>query len=177
MRVVVIGAGIIGVTSAYYLRQAGFDVTVFERNSGVAQETSYGNAGVIAPAYIGPWAQPGMPRKILAYLFKPHAPVLFRPTLDRSLWRWLQRWYSECKLERFVRNKARMQRIAYYSRDQLHALRDRLDIDYEQSNGYLQLFRTQREFDRCAPARKMLADAGVPHRLLSPPECRTLEPA
>jgi len=177
MRVVVIGAGIIGVTSAYYLRQAGFDVTVFERNSGVAQETSYGNAGVIAPAYIGPWAQPGMPRKILAYLFKPHAPVLFRPTLDRSLWRWLRRWYGECNLERFVRNKARMQRIAYYSRDQLRALRERLDLQYEQTAGYLQLFRTQRELERCAPARALLADAGVPHRLLGPEECRALEPA
>ncbi|HUL68567.1 MAG TPA: D-amino acid dehydrogenase [Burkholderiaceae bacterium] len=177
MRVVVIGAGIIGVTSAYYLRQAGFDVTVFERNSGVAQETSYGNAGVIAPAYIGPWAQPGMPGKILAYLFKPHAPVLFRPTLDRSLWRWLRRWYDECALERFVRNKARMQRIAYYSRDQLRALRARLDLEYEQTAGYLQLFRTQRELDRCAPARKLLADAGVPHRMLAAEECRALEPA
>jgi D-amino-acid dehydrogenase len=177
MRVVVIGAGIVGVTSAYYLRQAGFDVTVYERNSGVAQETSYGNAGVIAPAYIGPWAQPGMPRKILAYLFRPHAPVLFRPAFDRALWRWLARWYAECKLERFVRNKARMQRVAYYSRDQLRALRGRLELEYEQTDGYLQLFRTQRELDRCAPAREMLAKAGVAHRLLTPAECRSLEPA
>jgi D-amino-acid dehydrogenase len=177
MRVVVIGAGIIGVTSAYYLRQAGLDVTVFERNSGVAQETSYGNAGVIAPAYTGPWAQPGMPRKVLAYLFKPHAPVVFRPALDRTLWRWLRRWYAECSLERFVRNKARIQRIAYYSRDQLHALRDRLELQYEQTSGYLQLFRSQRELDRCAPARALLAEAGIPHRLLTPEECRALEPA
>jgi D-amino-acid dehydrogenase len=177
MHVVVIGAGIIGVTSAYYLRQAGFDVTVVERNSGVAQETSYGNAGVIAPAYVGPWAQPGMPRKVLAYLFRPHAPIVFRPTFDRALWRWLLRWYAECALERFVRNKARMQRIAYYSREQLRALRDRLAIDYEQTSGYLQLFRTQRELDRCAPAHQMLVEAGVPHRLLTRDECRALEPA
>src|SRR5262249_19653048 len=143
MRVVVIGAGIIGVTSAYYLRQAGFEVTVFERNSGVAQETSYGNAGVIAPAYIGPWAQPGMPRKTVSYLFQAHAPVIFRPALDRALWRWLRRWYAECALERFKRNKARMQRVAYYSRDQLRVLRDKLVLQYEQTAGYLQLFRTQ----------------------------------
>jgi len=177
MRVVVIGAGIIGVTSAYYLRQAGFEVTVFERNSGVAQETSYGNAGVIAPAYIGPWAQPGMPRKILAYLFRPHAPVVFRPAFDRTLWRWLWRWYTECALERFVRNKARMQRVAYYSRDQLRALRTRLELQYEQTAGYLQLFRSQQELARCAPARALLAEAGVPHRLLTPEQCRALEPA
>ncbi|HTT12627.1 MAG TPA: D-amino acid dehydrogenase [Burkholderiaceae bacterium] len=177
MRVVVIGAGIVGVTSAYYLRQAGFDVTVFERNSGVAQETSYGNAGVIAPAYTGPWAQPGMPRKVLAYLFNPHAPVVFRPTFDRTLWRWLRRWYAECSLERFARNKARIQRIAYYSRDQLRALRTRLELQYEQTAGYLQLFRTQHELDRCAPARALLAEKGIPHRLLAPAECRALEPA
>jgi D-amino-acid dehydrogenase len=177
MRVVVIGAGIIGVTSAYYLRQAGFDVTVFERNSGVAQETSYGNAGVVAPAYTGPWAQPGMPHKVLAYLFEPHAPVVFRPTFDRTLWRWLRRWYAECTLERFVRNKARIQRIAYYSRDQLRSLRKRLDLQYEQTAGYLQLFRSQKELDRCAPARALLADAGVAHRLLAPAQCRELEPA
>jgi D-amino-acid dehydrogenase len=177
MRVVVIGAGVVGVTTAYYLRQAGFDVTVLERNSGVAQETSYGNAGVIAPAYIGPWAQPGMPRKILAYLFKPHAPVVFRPTLDRALWRWLLRWYTECALQRFVRNKERMQRVAYYSREQLRSLRRRLALDYEQTQGYLQLFRTRRELERCAPARALLAEAGVRHHLLAPEECRALEPA
>jgi D-amino-acid dehydrogenase len=177
MHVVVIGAGIIGVTSAYYLRQAGFDVTVVERNSGVAQETSYGNAGVIAPAYVGPWAQPGMPRKVLSYLFRPHAPVVFRPAFDRALWRWLRRWYAECELERFVRNKARMQRLAYYSRDQLRSLRARLALQYEQTSGYLQLFRSEREWTRCEPARRLLADAGVLHRLLNPAECRALEPA
>jgi len=177
MHVVVIGAGIIGVTSAYYLRQAGLEVTVVERNSGVAQETSYGNAGVIAPAYIGPWAQPGMPRKIVSYLFKPHAPVVFRPTLDLALWGWLRRWYSECTLERFMRNKARMQRIAYYSRDQLRSLRAKLELEYEQTAGYLQLYRTQRELERCAPARKMLAEAGVPHQLLTAQECRAIEHA
>jgi D-amino-acid dehydrogenase len=177
MHVVVIGAGIIGVTSAYYLRQAGLDVTVVERNSGVAQEASYGNAGVIAPAYVGPWAQPGMPRKVLANLLRPHAPIVFRPTLDRALWRWLLRWYRECALERFVRNKARMQRVAYYSREQLRMLRERLSLDYEQTAGYLQLFRSLQEFERCAPARQILADAGVPHRVLSAEECRALEPA
>ncbi len=177
MHVVVIGAGVVGVTSAYYLRQAGFDVTVVERNSGAAQEASYGNAGVIAPAYVGPWAQPGMPKKVLSHLLRSHAPIVFRPTFDRALWRWLLRWYRECALERFMRNKARMQRIAYYSRVQLRTLRGRLGLDYEQTPGYVQLFRSQEEFDRCAPARTVLADAGVPHRVLSPDECRALEPA
>jgi len=118
-----------------------------------------------------------MPKKVLAHLLRPHAPIVFRPALDRALWRWLLRWYGECALDRFVRNKARMQRVAYYSRDQLRTLRGRLGLEYEQTPGYLQLFRTQQEFDRCAPARNMLAEAGVPHRVLSADECRALEPA
>ncbi len=177
MHVAVVGAGIIGVTSAYYLRQQGFEVTVIERNPGVAQETSFANAGVIAPGYIAPWAQPGMPAKVLHYLFKSDAPVVFRPRLDLAQWRWLARWLSECRLERFRRNKARMQRLAFYSRDCLHALRQRHGIEYEQTQGYLQLFRSEREVERNAPARALLKEAGVLHVLLSGADCRRLEPS
>ena len=177
MHVAVIGAGIIGVTSAYYLRQQGFEVTVIERNPGVAQETSFANAGVIAPGYIAPWAQPGMPAKLLQYLFKGDAPVVFRPRFDLAQWRWLARWLSECRLERFRRNKARMQRLAFYSRDCLHALRQRHGVEYEQTQGYLQLFRTEREVERSAPARALLKEAGVLHVLLSGADCRRLEPS
>lgn len=177
MRVVVVGAGVVGVTSAYYLRQRGFDVTVVERHPGVARETSFANAGVLAPAYVSPWSQPGMPRKVLSYLFKREAPVIFRPRLQRDLWAWLWRWFRECRVERYRTNRARLQRLAYFSRDCLHALRDRHAIDYEQATGYLQLFRTDAEFERSAPARQMLKEAGVTHRLLDAAACRALEPA
>lgn len=177
MHVIVIGAGVVGVTTAYYLRHRGFDVTVVERNAGVAQETSFANAGVLAPAYVAPWAQPGMPAKVLSYLFKREAPIVFRLRLQRDQWRWLWRWYRECRIERFRINRARMQRLAYYSRDCLHTLRARHAIDYEQERGYLQLFRTQAELDRTGPARQMLAESGVPHRLLTADECREQEPA
>ncbi len=177
MHVAVIGAGIIGVTSAYYLRQQGLEVTVVERNSGVAQETSFANAGVIAPGYIAPWAQPGMPSKVLVNLFARESAVVLRPRFDLAQWRWLARFLSECRLERFRRNKARMQRLAFYSRDCLHALRQRHGIDYEQAQGYLQLYRTQAELERTAPARALLKEAGVPHVLLSAEQCRRVEPA
>ncbi len=124
MHVVVIGAGIIGVTTAYFLRRDGHDVTVIERRSGVAQETSFANAGVMAPSYVAPWSQPGMPAKVLAYLFKAEAPIVFRPSLDPALWSWIARWLGECRLERFTRNKARMQRLAFYSQSELRALRE-----------------------------------------------------
>jgi D-amino-acid dehydrogenase len=177
MHVAVIGAGIIGVTSAYYLRQQGFEVTVVERNPGVAQEASFANAGVIAPGYSAPWAQPGMPAKLLHYLFKSEAPLVFRPRLDVAQWRWLARWLAECRIERFRRNKARMQRLAFYSRDCLHALGQRHGIDYEQTQGYLQLFRTEAEVERSAPARALLKEAGVLHVLLGAADCRRIEPA
>ncbi|MBA3254390.1 MAG: D-amino acid dehydrogenase [Burkholderiaceae bacterium] len=177
MHIVVIGAGIIGVTTAYFLRRDGHDVTVVERRSGVAQETSFANAGVMAPSYVAPWSQPGMPSKVLAYLFRPEAPIVFRPSLDPALWRWIVRWLGECRPERFTRNKARMQRLAFYSQAELRALRALHQLEYEQSTGYLQLFRTHAEVERSAVTRKVLTELGVVHRLLGTEEAHALEPA
>ncbi|SOZ16160.1 D-amino acid dehydrogenase subunit [Cupriavidus taiwanensis] len=176
MHVIVIGAGAIGVSSAWYLRQAGFDVTVLERRGAPAQEASFGNAGVIAPGYVTPWAAPGMPAKILRTLFAREAPVLFRPAADPAMWRWIARWLGECRLERYRANKLRMQRLAFYSRACLHRLRSELEIDYEQSQGYLQLFRTTRDLDLAAPAVALLRENNVPHQLVSARECRRIEP-
>jgi D-amino-acid dehydrogenase len=177
MHVIVVGAGIIGVCTAYYLRRAGMDVTVLERRPGVAQETSFANAGVMAPSYVGPWAQPGMPRKVAKYLFRPEAPIVFRPSANLSLWRWIRRWLAECDIERYRRNKERMQRLAFYSQAQLRDLRTRHGIDYEQATGYLQLFRTAQEVDHSETTRRMLVELGVAHRLLSGDEARAVEPS
>src|SRR5580698_4885086 len=123
MKTIVLGGGVIGVATAFYLCQQGCEVTVIEREPDVALSTSFANAGVIAPGYMAPWAAPGMPAKILKYLFKPASPLIFRPTLDAAQWRWIGRWLRECQLARFRVNKRRMQRIAYYSRACLHELR------------------------------------------------------
>ncbi len=175
--VAVIGAGIVGTCTAWYLNQHGFEVTVFERRDAVARETSWGNAGVVAPAYVTPWAAPGMPRKVLSYLFAGEAPVLFRPVASAALARWLAAWLGQCTLERYRLNKSRMQRLAFYSRDQLHALRATLHIDDGVRQGYLQLMRSQRDLAMAAPAIAMLQEAGVPHRLLDAAACRQIEPA
>ncbi len=177
MHVIVVGAGIIGVCTGYFLRRAGMDVTVIERRPGVAQETSFANAGVMAPSYVSPWAQPGMPAKVAAYLFRAEAPVVFRPSADPALWNWIRRWLAECDVNRFMRNKARMQRLAFYSQAQLRALRDQHAIDYEQATGYLQLFRTTHDVERSATTRTMLSELGVSHRLLNAEETRAVEPA
>jgi D-amino-acid dehydrogenase len=176
-RVAVVGAGIVGTCTAWYLRERGLDVTVFERRDGVALETSWGNAGVIAPGYVTPWAAPGMPRKVLSYLFAAEAPVLFRPVASPALWRWIAQWLGECELSRYRINKSRMQRLAFYSRDELHALRARLGIDDGMRRGYLQLLRGERDLAMLGPARALLEENGVPHELLDAAACRALEPA
>ncbi|RPH44943.1 MAG: FAD-dependent oxidoreductase [Burkholderiales bacterium] len=176
-RVAVIGAGIVGTCTAWYLRERGFEVDVLERRDGVARETSWGNAGVIAPGYVTPWAAPGMPRKVLSYLFAAEAPVLFRPVPSIALARWIGRWLGECELARYRVNKARMQRLAFHSRDALHGLRARLGIDDGRRQGYLQLLRSERDLAMTGPARALLEENGVPHRLLDADETRALEPA
>jgi D-amino-acid dehydrogenase len=176
-RVAVIGAGIVGTCTAWYLRERGLEVTVFERRGGVARETSWGNAGVVAPGYVTPWAAPGMPRKVLSYLFAAEAPVLFRPVASPALWRWIARWLRECELSRYRVNKSRMQRLAFYSRDALHALRAELAIDDGVCPGYLQLLRGERDLAMLGPARALLEENGVPHEVLDAAACRALEPA
>ncbi len=177
MHVVVVGAGIIGVTTAYSLRRAGFEVTVIERRSGVTQETSFANGGFVAPAYASPWAAPGMVRRVLAHLFSSRSPLVYRPRLDLAQWRFVTRWLGECRRDRWALNRQRMQRLAFYSRDELQQIRTRHALEYEQTTGVLQLFRNEREISGSDGARSLLAEAGVPFALLSPEACRTVEAA
>lgn len=176
MKTLVLGGGVIGVATAFYLRAHGCDVTVIECEPDVALATSYGNAGVIAPGYVTPWAAPGMPAKILKYLFKPASPLIFRPSFDPAQWRWIARWLRECDLERFRVNKQRMQRVAYYSRSCLHAFRAQHPFDYARSQGYLQLFRSEYDIELAQPGLAVLRDAGIVHREVNGDECTQIEP-
>jgi D-amino-acid dehydrogenase len=177
MQVAVIGAGVIGVCTAYFLAEAGHEVVVIERHGNVAEQASFGNAGIIAPGYVTPWAAPGMPKKILSYLFKSEAPVLFKPSMDRALWRWIRMWLSECELERYRINKERMQRVALYSREILHQLREHYQLDYEQTQGCLQLFRTESDLRMAEPALALLAENDISHRIVDADAARAIEPA
>lgn len=176
-QVAVIGGGVVGVCTAYFLAHAGHDVVVIERHENVAQEASFANACIVAPGYATPWAAPGMPRKILSHLFKSEAPVILKPTLDRALWRWARAWLSECELERYRINRTRMQRIAFYSRDILHQLREYHQLDYEQTQGVLQLFRSEKDLKMAAPAIALLAENDIPHQVLDADAARAIEPA
>jgi D-amino-acid dehydrogenase len=176
MQVAVIGGGVIGVSTAYFLAAAGHEVVVIERYGNVAQETSFGAAGVVAPGYVTPWAAPGMPKKILSYLFKSESPVLLKPAMNRELWRWGRMWLKECELERYKTNRTRMQRVASYSREILQKLREHYELDYEQTTGVLQLFRSQRDVELAQPAIDLLAENGLVHRMVEPDEARRIEP-
>ena len=151
MRVVVLGAGVVGVASAYYLAEAGHEVVLIDRQPGPALETSFANAGEISPGYASPWAAPGIPLKAMRWLFMKHAPLILKPRIDMAMLRWIVAMLRNCTSARYALNKSRMVRLAEYSRDQLIALRGQLPLNYDQrSQGTLQLFRTQKQFDDSA---------------------------
>jgi D-amino-acid dehydrogenase len=177
MQVAVVGGGVHGVCTAYFLAAAGHEVVVLERYGNVAQETSFGNAGMVAPGHAAPWAAPGMPGKILSYLWKPEAPVLIKAKFDLALWRWIRKWLDECKLERYLINKARMQRLASYSQAVLGQLREQYSLEYEQTRGVLQLFRGERDIQMAQPALEWLQECGMEHRLMDADAVRAQEPA
>jgi D-amino-acid dehydrogenase len=176
-QIAVVGGGVVGVCTAYYLAVAGHEVVVIERNPNVAQEGSFGNAGIVAPGHAAPWAAPGLPGRVLRSLFKSESDIAFKPGLDRALWRWLRRWRMECTLERFRLNKLRMQRIARYSCTLLSELREQHQLEYERTQGLLRLFRSAGDIKLAAPELALLAEHGVPHQVLDAEAARTVEPA
>lgn len=177
MRVIVLGAGVIGVTSAWYLAQAGHEVTVIDRQPGPALETSFANAGEISPGYASPWAAPGIPMKALKWLFMQHAPLIIQPKVDLARLDWIIRMLGNCTAPAYALNKSRMVRLAEYSRDVLRDLRGQTGIAYdERSQGTLQLFRTQKQVDAAHKDIEVLAADGVPFEVLTPAQCVAAEP-
>ncbi|RQU47861.1 D-amino acid dehydrogenase [Burkholderia cenocepacia] len=178
MRVVILGSGVVGVASAYYLARAGHEVTVIDREAGPALETSFANAGQISPGYAAPWAAPGVPLKAVKWMFEKHAPLAIRLDGTRFQLQWMIQMLRNCTAERYAVNKGRMVRLAEYSRDCLQALRADTGIEYEgRTGGTLQLFRTQQQLDGAAKDIAVLQEANVPFELLSPAELKHAEPA
>jgi D-amino-acid dehydrogenase len=178
MRIVILGSGVVGVTSAFYLARAGHEVTVIDREAGPALETSFANAGQISPGYASPWAAPGVPLKAVKWMFEKHAPLAMR--LDGSAFQlqWMWQMLRNCTQARYSVNKGRMVRLAEYSRDCLQALRADTGIQYEgRTGGTLQVFRTQHQLEGAAKDIAVLRDANVPFELLTPQELQRAEPA
>ncbi|MBR0785199.1 D-amino acid dehydrogenase [Bradyrhizobium iriomotense] len=178
MKVLILGSGVIGVTSAYYLARAGHDVTVVDRQPEPALETSFANAGEVSPGYSSPWAGPGVPVKAVKWLLMKHGPLVIRPKLDPVMWVWLLKMLRNCTSARYAVNKSRMIPIAEYSRDCLRDLRRDIGIQYdERSQGTLQLFRHQSQLDGTGEDIAVLKQYGVPFEVLSREGCIAVEPA
>lgn len=178
MRVIVLGSGVIGVASAYYLAQQGAEVTVLDRQSGPAEETSFGNAGQISPGYSTPWAAPGIPFKAVKWMFQHHAPLAIN--LDGSMWQlqWMAQMLKNCNPQSYAVNKERMMRVAEYSRNCLRELRKDTGINYEnRAKGTLQLFRKEAQMEAVQRDISVLQECGVSYELLNGNELGRVEPA
>ena len=177
MKIVVLGSGVIGVTSAWYLAQAGHEVTVIDRQPAAALETSFANAGEISPGYSSPWAAPGIPLKAIKWMFMEHAPLIIQPGMDMAKLRWMAQMLGNCTSAAYAVNKARMVRLAEYSRDCLTDLRADTGLRFdERQQGTLQLFRTQKQMDAAAKDIDVLRAGGVPFEMLDVAGCLVAEP-
>ena len=177
MKLAVIGAGIVGITTAFELALDGHDVTVFERRGAAAEETSFANAGIVAPGYVTPWAAPGMPAKVMRQLLGRHAPVRLSWPLTLGDLSWMMQWYRSCTPERYLANRTHMHRLAFYSRHRLRDISVGLELDYDSSAGYLVLMRSHQEREAAQAGLALLREAGVPFALLDERQTRQIEPA
>lgn len=177
MRIVILGSGVIGVTSAYFLALGGHEVTVLDRQPGAALETSFGNAGQISPGYAAPWAAPGIPLKALKWMVQEHAPLSITPDGTLFQLRWMWNMLQNCSVARYNVNKQRMVHLAEYSRDCFRELRATTNIQYQgRQQGTLQLFRDNEQYQSAQKDIAVLEQAGVPYELLSAGHLIDVEP-
>ena len=178
MKVLVIGAGVVGTTTAWYLSEAGHEVTVVDRQPGAGQETSFANGGQISVSHAEPWANPSAIRKIIGWLGKEDAPLLFRWRLDPDLLRWGGQFLRECSASRTRRNMQAIVSLARYSRERLQALRECTSLHYDQqTRGILHFYTNQREYDGAAQAAEWMRDCGLDRHPVDVADCVRIEPA
>ncbi|WP_454725978.1 MULTISPECIES: D-amino acid dehydrogenase [Cupriavidus] len=178
MKVIVMGAGVIGVASAWYLARAGHEVVVLERNAGAARETSFGNGGQISVSHAEPWANPGAPLKMLRWLGREDAPLLFRLRADPAQWSWGLKFLRECSARRSTHNMIQLLNLGTYSRASLQALRAETGIEYDHlTRGILHFYTSQKEFDAAIEPARIMRELGCERRVIGPDEVVRLEPA
>lgn len=178
MKVIVLGAGIVGMCTAYSLQQAGIEVIVVDRQEGPAREASKGNAGGLCPGFAGPWAAPGMIGKAMRWMVSEHAPLKWKPKASIEQLSWLASFARNCTAQRFERNKVTMQRISQYSSRCLKDLRETTNIphDFTQA-GVLQVFQTEQELELAEKSSRVLSRFNVAHELVDAQRVLELEPA
>jgi D-amino-acid dehydrogenase len=178
VKVLVLGAGVVGVASAWYLAEAGHEVIVVDRQGQAAMETSFANGGQISASHAEPWAKPSVVPKILRWLGREDAPLAFRPRADWAQWMWGLRFLLECLPGRFERNCRALAGLAAYSRDCLRALREKTGLRYDHSSrGILHFATDGHDFEVLARGAEAMRALGVDRQVKSAPECLALEPA
>ncbi len=179
MRVLVLGAGVVGTTTAFYLQRAGHEVVVIDRQNSPAMETSFANGGQIAAAHADPWASPSTPLKTLKWMGKKDAPLLFHFLhMDPSLWSWCFKFLQNCTTSRTVTNTERTLRVALHSRQCLKDIRAEIELDYHQrEEGILHFYRNEKEFDLAVKAAGIMREFGLDRKVLSPDDCVATEGA
>jgi D-amino-acid dehydrogenase len=177
MKIAVIGAGIVGVTTAYELAQDGHQVTVLEQRGAAAEEASFANAGVLAPGYVTPWAAPGMPWKVVQQLFATHAAVRIGLPLCGADIAWMWRFWRACNPQAYLTHRAALQKLAFYSRSRLHAITEQHQLSYDRADGYMVLLRSAKDAAMVQPGLRVLRDAGVAFNALDEAGARLIEPA
>ncbi|MBN9316813.1 MAG: D-amino acid dehydrogenase [Devosia sp.] len=177
MKILILGAGVIGTTSAYYLNREGHEVTVIDRQPQAGLETSFANAGELSYGYASPWAGPGIPLKAIKWLLMQDGPLVLRPKLDPRMWIWGLQLLANCTERAYATNKGRMVRLAEYSRDQMIALRAETGLAFDgREQGTVQLFREQKQLDHAADDIAVLEQYGVTYEVLDPKGCIAAEP-
>ncbi|MGA2552475.1 MAG: D-amino acid dehydrogenase [Burkholderiaceae bacterium] len=178
MKVLVLGAGILGTTSAWYLNRLGHEVTVVDRQPGAGLETSFANGSQISVSYAEPWANPGAPLKLLKWLARDDSPLLFRLRLDPHQWRWGLQFFFECAPGRTRFNTIQLTNLALYSRQCLIALRRDTAIEYDAlEKGILHLFETEKDYAAARPGLELMREFGCTMNFLNPKEIAALEPS
>ncbi len=178
MKIIVLGAGVIGTTSAWFLAKAGHAVTVVDRQSGAGLETSFANGGQISVSHAVPWANPAAPATTLRWLLKEDAPLLFRLRLDPLQWRWCLRFLLECMPHRTAANIKQIVTLGLHSRAVLQDLRKETGIAYDHlEKGILHFYTDPAGFDAAQEPARIMREHGCELRMLTPDEVINIEPA
>lgn len=178
MKVIVLGAGVTGITSAWFLRQAGHDVTVIDRQPGAALETSFANGGQISVSHAEPWANPGAPMKVLKWLAREDAPLLFRLRPDLKQWIWGLSFLRECTPARTRHNIRQIVNLGLYSRATLQQLRRDIGLDYHQrTQGILHFYTSEKELAAAHEPARVMREHGCELDMKTADECIAIEPA
>ncbi|HSH42244.1 MAG TPA: D-amino acid dehydrogenase [Arenicellales bacterium] len=175
---VVLGAGVIGVATAYWAVRAGLSVAVVDRHPQPALQTSFANGGQLSITYAEPWANPRMPAKIVKWLFRKDSPLVFRPRADWQQWRWIAAFLAQCRAAASERNLARSVELALHSRARLEEILTAEKLDFaHRRRGIIRFYRTRRELDRVRRSAELISAGGCACEIIDAERMVEIEPA